>query len=152
MDFGKRLKELRQEKGLTQEELAKEFFTSRQNISSWENGKTYPNMTDLIHLSDFFGVSLDVFLKEDGKVQESLESQETRTTLKKVYRSLILLDLLFIFIMLFKSLGWLSFDIGGKIFFIVSASFMIYNIFLIRQVDRKFGLNFRYPWQFHLHK
>lgn len=60
MEFGKRLQQLRQEKGLTQEQLAKEFYTSRQNISSWENGKTYPNMQDLVHLSDFFGVSLDV--------------------------------------------------------------------------------------------
>jgi len=39
---------------MTQEELANEFFVSRPLISKWENGKSYPDLEQLLKLSDFF--------------------------------------------------------------------------------------------------
>jgi len=53
------LKELREEKGLGQERLAKELGMSNGIISLWENGLREPGMTSLIILADYFGVSLD---------------------------------------------------------------------------------------------
>ncbi len=57
--FGERLKELRQENGIGQVELAKKINVSKGIISFWENGLREPTMSNLISLADFFGVTLD---------------------------------------------------------------------------------------------
>lgn len=57
--FSKRLKELRKEKKLTQQEIAELLGVKRNTYSDWENGKTEPNFENLIKLADFFEVSLD---------------------------------------------------------------------------------------------
>lgn len=54
-----RLKELREEKGLTQNEIATAIETSQTNIARWEKGKNEPSYIYLVKLSDFFNCSLD---------------------------------------------------------------------------------------------
>ena len=56
--FYERLKELRSEKGLTQEQLANELNISRYKITKWESGSTKPNINNLIQLAIFFDVSI----------------------------------------------------------------------------------------------
>ena len=57
--FSLRLKELRQEKGIGQIELAKNLEVSKGIISLWENGQREPNMYSLIKLAKFFNVTID---------------------------------------------------------------------------------------------
>ena len=57
--FCVRLKELREERGIGQVELAREVGVSKGIISLWENGLREPKMTALIVLAKFFGVSID---------------------------------------------------------------------------------------------
>ncbi len=57
--FGERLKEMRQENGIGQVELAKKINVSKGIFSFWENGLREPTMSNLISLADFFGVTLD---------------------------------------------------------------------------------------------
>lgn len=57
--LGQVIKSLRQEKGITQEQLANHFGLTSQAISKWENGATYPDITLLPELAIFFGVSID---------------------------------------------------------------------------------------------
>ena len=58
--FGIRLKELRQEKGIDQKQLATELNLGNQaNISRWESGKFEPDIATLIKLANFFDVSID---------------------------------------------------------------------------------------------
>lgn len=57
--FGERLKELREEKGLTQAQLAKECGLSRSGIGHWELGKRIPNLDAAAILADYFQVSID---------------------------------------------------------------------------------------------
>ena len=65
-NFGNKLKELRIEKGIGQIELAKILGVSKGMISLWENGKNEPKLSNLIAISNFFGVSLDYLAgKED---------------------------------------------------------------------------------------
>lgn len=54
-----RIKEFRENFGLSQSELAKKINTSQINISRWENVKNDINETNLILLADFFQVSID---------------------------------------------------------------------------------------------
>ena len=65
--FSERIKELRQERNIGQEELAKCLDISKGIISLWENGLREPKMSSLIALSQFFEVSIDylVGLKDD---------------------------------------------------------------------------------------
>lgn len=63
MTFGERLYKLRTEKNISQEEFAEIMDVSRQSISKWETDKAYPEMTRLIFMSDYFGVTLDYLVK-----------------------------------------------------------------------------------------
>ncbi len=53
---------LRTEKGISQEELAKELLVTRQAVSRWENGDTIPNTETLKLLSKFYDVSINTLL------------------------------------------------------------------------------------------
>lgn len=57
-----RLKELRNEKELSQDELAKQTGLSRSAISAWESGTRVPAATAVVALAKFFGVSADYLL------------------------------------------------------------------------------------------
>ncbi len=59
------LKELRKEKNIGQVELANKIGVSKGIISLWENGLREPNMSSLILLSKFFGVSIDFLVGID---------------------------------------------------------------------------------------
>ena len=66
MKFNEKLQKLRREAGLSQEMLAEKLEVSRQAVSKWESGQTYPEMDKLIALCTLFGVSLD-HLVRDGE-------------------------------------------------------------------------------------
>ncbi len=53
------IKRLRQEKQLSQEQLAEELHVTRQAVSNWENGKTQPDVDTLTQLASIFGVSVE---------------------------------------------------------------------------------------------
>ncbi len=71
MSFAKKLQKLRQNRELSQENLAEILNVSRQSVSKWERGKGYPEMDKLIFLSDYFDVSLDELLKDSYPASES---------------------------------------------------------------------------------
>lgn len=57
--FGEILKELRQDKNISQVELAKEIGVGKSIISLWEKNECEPTLSKLIALSDYFGVTID---------------------------------------------------------------------------------------------
>lgn len=65
MDIAKRIKTLREEHGLTQEQLAKELSISRNAISNYENGVRRPDLDLVTKMCDIFNVTLDSFFKEE---------------------------------------------------------------------------------------
>lgn len=67
MNFSERLKMIRQESNLTQEDLAKKLFVSRQAVSNYEQGKGYPSMDTLVKISNLFNISLDELLDSTAK-------------------------------------------------------------------------------------
>lgn len=62
MNFGKRLRQLRKEKGLTQAELAKLLSIGESTVSFYESGKRQPDYETLIRLAEVFNVSVDYLL------------------------------------------------------------------------------------------
>jgi len=63
--FGKKLKELRVEKGLSQRELGKVFNVCNQTISFWEGGSREPDLDTLLAISRYFDISVDNLLDEN---------------------------------------------------------------------------------------
>lgn len=60
--FAERLKELREEKGMSQTQLAKATKLSKSAIGYWEAEKRVPNAEVIITLAQYFGVSADYLL------------------------------------------------------------------------------------------
>ena len=58
-EFADRLIELRREKGLSQEELARKLGLSRQAVSKWERAESAPDVGNLVALSSIYEVTLD---------------------------------------------------------------------------------------------
>ena len=56
------IRQLRQERGLKQEELGRRVGASKQSVSNWENGNIMPSIDILVRLADQFGVSTDYLL------------------------------------------------------------------------------------------
>ena len=74
MLIGVEIKMIREAFDLTQEQLGKELHLTRQTISSWENGKSYPGITDILSISNKYNVSLDELMKEDIELIEHVET------------------------------------------------------------------------------
>lgn len=84
MEIGSRLKNARNENGMTQEQAAELLGVSRQTISNWENNKSYPDIISVIKMSDFYSVSLDRLLKEDNTMKQTYQEflEESTNTVK----------------------------------------------------------------------
>ena len=68
MDFGEKIKELREAKGMTQQNLADRLFVTRQTVSRWEGGSRYPDLITAKNLADILDTSVDVLLADDGSM------------------------------------------------------------------------------------
>lgn len=80
--FGKRLKNLRENAGFTQEQLGKKLNVVKSNISMYENGTRIPNADILEQLSKIFDVSIDYLLgKTDVKKYENPYDDELEKVL-----------------------------------------------------------------------
>ncbi|MFR7591902.1 MAG: helix-turn-helix domain-containing protein [Longibaculum sp.] len=90
MSIGKRLLKLRQEKGMSQEELAQQLHVSRQTISKWESDLSLPDMKMMMSLSDFFQVPITELLGIDDNQnsQDSIEQiyQQTKCVLDNLQK------------------------------------------------------------------
>ena len=59
MTLGENLQSLRKEVGLSQEEVARRLFVSRQSVSKWELNQAEPGVEDLKAMAELYGVTLD---------------------------------------------------------------------------------------------
>lgn len=93
MDIGTKIKEARIAAQLTQEQVAESLGVSRQTMSNWENNKTYPDIVNVIKMSDLYTVSLDHLLKEKEEkpmsnymkyLEESTNTVKSKGRLSKI--------------------------------------------------------------------
>ena len=78
MELKKRLTVLRTERGLSQEELAREVEVTRQTVSKWERGLFAPSTVNLIALGRLYGVSLDELVNGEPPAGEHEEKEAER--------------------------------------------------------------------------
>ena len=100
MDIGTKLQKARLQAKLTQEQVAESLGVSRQTISNWENEKTYPDIINVIKMSDLYAVSLDHLLKEEQPMSNYIDYLEESTNVvkskNKLSRQLIIITYLVI--------------------------------------------------------
>ena len=93
MEFKEKLQLLRTNMRLSQEELANKLDISRQSITKWENGQSFPDIQNLIQLSEIFKVSIDRLVKENDTCISKLfcnsnhPKQDIRTFLVRAKKS-----------------------------------------------------------------
>lgn len=80
--IGMFLKELRKEKGLSQEQLSEILLVSGRTISRWETGTNMPDLSILLQMSEFYDVELKEIL--DGERKGEIMDKELKETLSKV--------------------------------------------------------------------
>ena len=83
MEIGARIKEHRRTAGMSQDDLAARVYVSRQTISSWENGKTYPDVQSLLLLSEIFDATVDSLIKGDVETMNATIERDS-TIMKRL--------------------------------------------------------------------
>ena len=73
-NMGQIIKRLRKERNLTQEELAEQLNISAQAISKWENGTSMPDISQVVPLANYFGVSTDTLFSRESKNDDAVKS------------------------------------------------------------------------------
>jgi transcriptional regulator with XRE-family HTH domain len=100
MELQNQIKKYRTTMKLSQEELAEKVFVSRQTVSNWENGKSYPDIHSLLLLSSLFEISLDELIKGDIELMKK-EIHKNDTNLYNNYSnifSIIFIGCLILFV------------------------------------------------------
>lgn len=110
MDFGDRLKQLREESSLTQQELGEKINLTKANISKYETGRLQPNIDTINFLAKYFNVSTDYLLgrtdtrnpqdydlikslsSDDPELLEILKQFTKREDLKVILKQLLSVD------------------------------------------------------------
>lgn len=138
MELGAQIKKYRGGLGLSQEELAERIYVSRQSISNWETGRTYPDLKSLLMLGEVFGVSLDSLVKGDIETMKNeIDSQELAEFNRDsaMYTGLFAAMLLTP-IPLCKWLGWY----GAAVWLVIAAAGFYYAIRVERH-KKKFDVH-----------
>ena len=145
MEISKCIKDARQNNNISQESLAEQLGVSRQTISSWENGKSYPDLVSIIKMSDIFNISLDKMLKEDKKLVNNMqEKMDTVKSDKSIVFTILFAIIIFGGIYLIQTfvdipkIDNLYLNIGVLIAFIVGVlTYLFSNVYVGKFLNQK---------------
>jgi len=90
MSFGENLKNVRKQRGITQEQLAETLGVSRQAISKWESDNGYPETEKLLVISEALNISVDSLLNDSSTLEVKQKIAETDSV--KVSNKLYIID------------------------------------------------------------
>lgn len=101
MNLDEKIKKIRKDNKMSQDDLAEVLNVTRQTISNWENGKNYPDIETLIEISNKFNISLDILLKENMNMVKEIDKNVKNT---KKYK-LILISIISIIVIIVCAFG-----------------------------------------------
>ena len=133
MKFSEKLKTLRKQKSMTQEQLAEKLFVTRTAVSKWETDKGLPAIDSLKMIAELFDVTLDELVgDEDIKTKQALDNKRSRTL---YYVAIGFLMMTVLFTLLFFFLQNVYFVIGSSLGLFGYITFAI----LCKPKDRRFS-------------
>ena len=104
MELSKKIKKIRNNNKLTQEQFAEKMLVSRTAVSKWEIGACYPSIDSLKYMSKIFNISLDNLLSSDEIIE--LVKNENRSSISKynglLFSLLDIIRIIFIFLPLYS--------------------------------------------------
>lgn len=118
MEIKNQIRAYRSQLGMSQEELGEAVYVTRQTVSNWETGKSYPDIQSLLRLSSLFGISLDQLIKGDvEQMKEKISNSEIRdfNRLSNVFSLMMLISLL-AWAPLAHFLGWWGIALAALLF------------------------------------
>lgn len=124
MKFSEKLQKLRKDNNLSQEQLADKLDVSRQSVSKWESGQTYPEMDKLLTMCKIFNITLDDLTNDEIKYNE------VRTKNTNAFSNLID-DLVYIIDKSFSMFKGMSSKTRGKVIGELIILFLILLLFRI---------------------
>lgn len=74
VEFGEKLKQLREERGMTQQTIAEKLYVTRQAVSRWECGARYPDILTAKKIAQILNVSLDELLSGE-ELKQNIEKE-----------------------------------------------------------------------------
>ncbi|OAJ72850.1 transcriptional regulator [Brevibacillus sp. SKDU10] len=80
MSLGQQLKRFRELKSLSQEDIAQKIGVTRQAVYKWENDKSYPDIDNLILLSELYNVTLDELIKGNESFKKKIIIADNKDT------------------------------------------------------------------------
>lgn len=83
MKFGENLQKLRKEKGISQEQLAEQLGVTRQSVSKWESGNSYPEMDKIVAICNLFHCDMDILINKD--ITEEREKKDASSVVKEIF-------------------------------------------------------------------
>lgn len=83
MKFGENLQKLRKEKRISQEQLAEQLGVTRQSVSKWESGNSYPEMDKIVAICNLFHCDMDVLINKD--ITEEREKKDASSVVKEIF-------------------------------------------------------------------
>ena len=75
MKFGDNLRKIRKNKKMSQEQLAEKVNVTRQSVSKWENGESYPEMNNILELCKIFNCKINDLVHNDMSDITSLDEE-----------------------------------------------------------------------------
>ena len=84
MTLGQKIKKLRNDKGLTQKDLADQVHVTFQTVSKWEKDENEPDVSTLREIAKLFGVTVDYLINEDEEVDTQEEKEEEPPVTKTI--------------------------------------------------------------------
>lgn len=120
MEVGRQIRKYREHMDFSQEQLAEKIYVSRQTISNWETGKSYPDINSLLLLSTLFHVSLDKLIKGDVEAMKDKikESDIKRFNKYGIVYTVLLIVSVFSIVPLMSWMGFYAFIPWGLLFII----------------------------------
>ncbi|CAI8950173.1 XRE family transcriptional regulator [Bacillus sp. IT-79MI2] len=76
MNLGSQLKKFRESKNFSQEDVARKVGVTRQAVYKWESNKSYPDIDNLILLSELYEVTIDELIKGSEDVRGELDKKD----------------------------------------------------------------------------
>lgn len=114
MNLDEKIKKIRKDNKMSQDDLAEIINVTRQTVSNWENGKNYPDIETLVKISDKFDISLDILLKENMKMVKEID-KNVKDTKKYKITLIIIIGLLVISVCAFGVYGIKYLDTKDKL-------------------------------------
>lgn len=138
MEFGEKIKNLRENKKMTQQQMSESLNVSRQAVSNWENDKNLPDIEMLILISQTFNISLDELILGGDNMSEKLimdnrKNKQNRENNFLIICGCLLMILSFVCIILKAIIGSTINELGflDEAFFLLPMAALLFAVSLI---------------------